>query len=65
MLPVRCYPLGGEGCPAADVADTAKNRKSRSADLAGLNRFKRERVGNGQKNWHTGDTALFGKGSTP
>lgn len=59
MLSNRYYPLGGEGCPAPDVAKPAIFRKSCNVYLACSCRFVRERVGNVQKNWHTADTTAF------
>lgn len=60
MKSIRYIPLGGEGCPAADVAEPLKNRKSRKGRLAGSCRFVRERVGNLQIKWHVVDTQSFG-----
>lgn len=55
----RSYTLGGEGWPAADVAEAFKNRKSSNAALQVRAGASPEQTGALQKNWHRFDTALF------
>jgi hypothetical protein len=57
MQSARYNTLVGEGCPAPDVEEAAKNRKIRKGSLAVSCRSKPERVRNVQKNWHTVGTA--------
>ena len=56
-------PLGGEGWPAADVAEAAENRKSDSAPLASSCKNEPEHVENAQINRHAIGTA--GSASVP
>ena len=49
MLPARYNTLGGEGCPARDVREAAKNRKYCKVAMQEPCRFMPERVGNMQK----------------